>query len=168
MSAAKDLQDRLDLPPCVIREMRAGDSSDRGYVFHRYVRTAHNCYAYRNMAAPAFQHYGARQLEILLDRCQSLVVHHKGEDDRLIGFIIGERPLDDLDQLVIHFAYVEYPYRKQKLGSAMLQAMGYNGRAALFVTHENVASRTVQSFSKHIHIELCPFYLDTHFHRGKN
>lgn len=154
---------RQPLPPCVIREMRP---EDRGFVFGNYLKSAGNAYAYRNMPKPAFDHYGSRMLEELIQRSQTLVVSRKEEPDELIAFAVSERPFRSLDQIVLHFAYIKHDFREQGLGTALVKTIGHDPRRGtqLFATHMTTAWFHIGPKFGALYN---PFYLWTQFHHDK-
>lgn len=133
----REERERKPLPPCVIREARP---EDRGMIFGMFLKSAHSGFVYRSMAEPAFKNYGARLLETLINRSQVITVSKKGDADTLLGFAIAERPFKHLGHIVLHFIYIKYDYRQQGLGSAMIKALGHDGKnTTLFATHMNPA-----------------------------
>jgi hypothetical protein len=158
----RDERPREPLPQCVIREAR---TEDRGFMFANYLSSAHGSFAYRNMPRPAFDHYGSRLLEELLDRCQPLVVERKDSPGELIAFSVSERPLRNLDHIVLHFLYIKYAYRQQRLGAAVIKTLGHDPkRTQLFCTHMTTAWWFVGPKFGAIYN---PFYLFPQFHTDK-
>jgi L-amino acid N-acyltransferase YncA len=129
----REARPRQPLPPCVIREARP---EDRGFIFGNYLKSAYSSFAYRNMPAPAFQHFAARLLEQLIERSQVLVVHRKDDENALLAFAVSERPFKGMSQIVLHFMYIKHDYREQGLGGAILKAIGHDpDKTQLFATH---------------------------------
>lgn len=158
----REARERQPLPPCVIREMRP---EDRGFIFGNFLKSAHGAYAYRNMPLPAFQHFGAKLLDQLIERSQVLVVSEKADPDTLIGFAVAERPFRKMESIVLHFIYVKHDYRESGLGSALIKALGHDGKnTQLFATHMTVAWFHVGPRFGAVHN---PFFLWEQFHADK-
>lgn len=96
-------------------------------------------------------------VERLLDGSICAVAQHRTNTEQLYGFACGDRIGD---KFVLHYVYVKSPFRRNGIGKALVETVGYNHPERITGTHKTwVDSKTGFVRGKYC-VEYNPYVLN--------
>lgn len=144
-----------DAPAAAHVTMRPYEIDDAKFILHSWLKSMRGMYR----DAKDADYYDGAQARIL--RCSKrakVVIAADIEKPWFIyGYCVADEPASDADPLVVHYAFVKNPYRRQGIGTALLEELGWHPGRLVVATHWNFYLKDIKRVVK---IHYNPWLLD--------
>lgn len=127
---------------------RAYDVEDAKFILHSWLRSMRGMY--RDATDEAYYKGAqARILKISAQEKTKVTIACDAEKlNYIYGWIVADQPTGEDNPMVVHYAFVKNSFRRQGIGTALLEAHGWHKEQQVLATHWNYYMKDIKRVVK--------------------